>query len=346
MFCPQCKAEYRPGFTRCADCDVELLENYAEAVRHPLAKKVAVSEKYGAQLWVGNDPHFYVPLLWSLWNKKVACYGAPENPPVPKAMRGSQPYSANLGGFEIWVSEDDLPLAKWILNSATEDYEENPPEERTANRAERELSPETTRFCPLCFAEFTTSFPLCPNCGVPLRVPQPDRPVEESARLLCNFAHPQFITELRSALHEARIPFNNSNFSSGDIISGRRYIPNYEVLVLDEDLDRATQVMSQVLQHWEFEPSAGFSRPEDSFLDQGLDLAAKKGWDPEDISVLIWSGENIGLAGGIGLALQEHGIAYRVDTAQLGTAKVFCHPEDEDRARKLVREVVEGAPPE
>lgn len=26
MICPQCRAEYRPGFTRCADCDVELVD--------------------------------------------------------------------------------------------------------------------------------------------------------------------------------------------------------------------------------------------------------------------------------------------------------------------------------
>ena len=25
MFCPKCKAEYREGFSRCADCDVELV---------------------------------------------------------------------------------------------------------------------------------------------------------------------------------------------------------------------------------------------------------------------------------------------------------------------------------
>ena len=25
MFCPKCKAEYRRGFSRCADCDVELI---------------------------------------------------------------------------------------------------------------------------------------------------------------------------------------------------------------------------------------------------------------------------------------------------------------------------------
>jgi len=26
MFCPECKAEYRPGFTHCADCDVDLVQ--------------------------------------------------------------------------------------------------------------------------------------------------------------------------------------------------------------------------------------------------------------------------------------------------------------------------------
>jgi hypothetical protein len=25
MFCPNCKAEYRPGFTHCVDCDVDLV---------------------------------------------------------------------------------------------------------------------------------------------------------------------------------------------------------------------------------------------------------------------------------------------------------------------------------
>jgi hypothetical protein len=27
MFCPQCNAEYRPGFTRCIDCDTELVDH-------------------------------------------------------------------------------------------------------------------------------------------------------------------------------------------------------------------------------------------------------------------------------------------------------------------------------
>src|SRR6202140_3512117 len=30
MFCPECKAEYRHGFTRCADCDVDLVADLSD----------------------------------------------------------------------------------------------------------------------------------------------------------------------------------------------------------------------------------------------------------------------------------------------------------------------------
>lgn len=30
MFCPVCKAEYREGFTRCSDCDVDLVDTLPE----------------------------------------------------------------------------------------------------------------------------------------------------------------------------------------------------------------------------------------------------------------------------------------------------------------------------
>ena len=31
MFCPQCKAEYRPGFTRCSECNVVLVFRLPDA---------------------------------------------------------------------------------------------------------------------------------------------------------------------------------------------------------------------------------------------------------------------------------------------------------------------------
>jgi hypothetical protein len=348
MYCPQCKAEYRQGFTRCADCDVELVENYVEAVRNPLAKKVAVGDEYGARLWHGSDSHFYVGLLWSLWDKRVACYGVPEYLPMPKSATGLRPGTSGPVEFEVWVSEENLPLAKWILESVNEEFEKDPDEEGTASvkAIVDEVSPETAGVCPLCFGEFTTASSHCLNCGVPLRSPQADVAAEDSAWELCNLAHPKFITELRKALLAAGIPFNNANLSYADFISGRRYQPNYEVLVLRKDFERATRVMSQVLQHWEFEPSAGFRMGRDSFLDYWPERAWQNRWLPEDILALVWSGENIGLVGGIGLALQEHEIAYRVETQPLGTAKVFTHAEDEGRAMELVQEVLGGAQPE
>lgn len=34
MFCPQCGCEYRPGFTKCADCGVNLVDRLPEEPRY------------------------------------------------------------------------------------------------------------------------------------------------------------------------------------------------------------------------------------------------------------------------------------------------------------------------
>jgi hypothetical protein len=104
--------------------------------------------------------------------------------------------------------------------------------------------------------------------------------------------------------------------------------------------------MSQILQRWEFEPSAGFGVGEDPETGYWPVRASENGWLRKDISVLVWSGQNLLSLSTIGMALQEHEIPYRVETEQIGMAKVFSHSEDEARAREIVREVVEGAPPE
>lgn len=69
MICPECKAEYRPGFTRCADCDVELVWEQAEE-----AAASSTSPAYGAaepgdpnedpycSFWKGDDPRIHADL--------------------------------------------------------------------------------------------------------------------------------------------------------------------------------------------------------------------------------------------------------------------------------------------
>jgi hypothetical protein len=64
MFCPQCNAEYRPGFTRCADCDVELVN---EPPHFALAGKPPVdpgdpNEDPFCSFWKGQDARVHAEL--------------------------------------------------------------------------------------------------------------------------------------------------------------------------------------------------------------------------------------------------------------------------------------------
>jgi len=96
-----------------------------EAIRHPLAKKVAVGDEYGARLWHGAILSFMLGLLWSLWNKKVACYGVPEYPPPAGVYDGAAPGTSGPVEFEVWVSEENLPLASGFSNLTRKNLRSN-----------------------------------------------------------------------------------------------------------------------------------------------------------------------------------------------------------------------------
>jgi len=63
MFCPECKAEYREGFTRCADCEAELVEELPQTamVRRNRVDTHSGTEGEGnrddpfCQFWKGDD---------------------------------------------------------------------------------------------------------------------------------------------------------------------------------------------------------------------------------------------------------------------------------------------------
>lgn len=44
MFCPRCRAEYRPGFTECADCQVDLVHELPPTPEEPELELVTVLE--------------------------------------------------------------------------------------------------------------------------------------------------------------------------------------------------------------------------------------------------------------------------------------------------------------
>jgi len=56
MFCPICKLEYRPGFTRCNDCDVPLVASLDDIPMHTNAPHGQVQEPDAPELlWTGTD---------------------------------------------------------------------------------------------------------------------------------------------------------------------------------------------------------------------------------------------------------------------------------------------------
>lgn len=64
MFCPVCKAEYRQGFTRCADCDVELVwELPANAIvaNEPVDPGDPEEDPF-CSFWKGDDPRIHAEI--------------------------------------------------------------------------------------------------------------------------------------------------------------------------------------------------------------------------------------------------------------------------------------------
>src|SRR5229473_3358937 len=67
MFCPQCKAEYRQGFTRCADCDVDLayalpVTESDSAETSQAASPVESDEDPFCSFWKGDDARIHAEL--------------------------------------------------------------------------------------------------------------------------------------------------------------------------------------------------------------------------------------------------------------------------------------------
>lgn len=68
-------------------------------------------------------------------------------------------------------------------------------------------------------------------------------------------------------------------------------------------------------------------------------------WNPEEAKVKVWSGDESYPGEVVEMALRENQIHARFEKAE-GKNAILVRPEDEARAREIVREIVEGAPPE
>jgi hypothetical protein len=89
MFCPQCKAEYRPGFTRCADCDLDLVDQLplpAEPSSQPLEVVWSGQDQQECVFWCQTLKA--AGILFTVNQRRTQIWGTGMNAPYEIAVLG------------------------------------------------------------------------------------------------------------------------------------------------------------------------------------------------------------------------------------------------------------------
>lgn len=115
MFCPTCKAEYRDGFTRCAECGVALVGQLTDS--EPDSQPGPVGEP-PVILWSGQDPVAFSVVISTLDAANIP-YREYQSGDYTASL--SHPLTLGFYGFHHWevrVFARDLEVARTVVGAA------------------------------------------------------------------------------------------------------------------------------------------------------------------------------------------------------------------------------------
>ena len=204
-------------------------------------------------------------------------------------------------------------------------------------------------FCPLCKAEYRPGPTHCVDCGVSLvysLAPLPP-PAEAPQVLLFDGSNEAQFAIATAALRDAGIPFAESRTVPAFIYPSISQ-PRCRIWVREADQEAAERLLQDL-----FGPPPGqlplmpFLVPDPRDSEESAGAAAKyppEDWDPNLATLMVWTGDDPTFAQTLADSLRENAIGSRI-ASEKGPTRLFVHPEDEARAREIVREVVEATPP-
>jgi hypothetical protein len=118
MFCPNCKAEYREGFTRCSDCGTQLVARLNDAAIPSNSRTLPEGPEL---LWTGTDPGILAHIDSALETAKIPHHQRSRD--VIGALPGlSEP------GHAIFIHARDHRAAHAILEEIIRRFATNPEE--------------------------------------------------------------------------------------------------------------------------------------------------------------------------------------------------------------------------
>jgi hypothetical protein len=227
-------------------------------------------------------------------------------------------------------------------------------------------------FCPQCSAEYRQGFTRCSDCDADLvyavpregeRTTDPNgranRVGERDRRLIWKGNNQAACVFLCRRLMKADIPYKVDQ-----IPESRNFLMRvkwrYDIGVPETDYERAKELLGIEGEFadtcYDMDDDNDDEREEGDLVESLIASNSPpdpeirndsylESWYPEDATVEIWSQDGDDISFGVEMALRENLIHCRWDVHD-GVRKAFVMPEDEARAREIVREIIEDAPPE
>jgi hypothetical protein len=226
-------------------------------------------------------------------------------------------------------------------------------------------------YCPVCHCEYVAGVTFCADCQAALVENRPGgAPGAEAAEgsaadshwvLLWSAGDPRRQEDLCAVLEDEKIPARGS--LEGGLLNLAAY-DAYDVYVPAALVPRAKEVLRQFAaseEEWQRSGgAAALELPAEEEVPAELDVPEPTGqWHPDDATSEVWSGANTDLASMIAASLRENMIRFRADPddadlesvppgsapRDAGPHKLFVLPQDDARARGIVRQIVDAVAP-